>query len=49
MNNVSLVGRLTKDPELRTIASGNTTTTITVAVNRRLQTKQEKEKLILFL
>lgn len=35
MNNVSLVGRITKDPELRTIGSGNVTTTITVAVNRR--------------
>lgn len=35
MNNVCLVGRITKDPELRTIASGSVTTTITVAVNRR--------------
>ena len=35
MNNVSLVGRITKDPELRTIASGSVTTTITVAINRR--------------
>ncbi|MDD2208420.1 MAG: single-stranded DNA-binding protein [Bacilli bacterium] len=34
MNNVSLVGRLTKDPELRTIPSGNVTTTVTVAINR---------------
>lgn len=35
MNNVSLVGRITKDPELRTITNGNVTTNITVAVNRR--------------
>ena len=35
MNNVSLVGRLTKDPELRTISSGNTTCSFTVAVNRQ--------------
>ena len=35
MNNVSLVGRLTKDPELRTISSGNTTVSFTVAVNRQ--------------
>ena len=35
MNNVSLVGRLTKDPELRTINTGNTTVSFTVAVNRQ--------------
>lgn len=34
MNNVTLVGRITREPELRTIASGQTTTTINVAVNR---------------
>ena len=34
MNNVTLVGRITKTPELRTIASGQVTTNITVAVNR---------------
>jgi len=43
MNNVSLVGRITKDPELRTISSGNVTTTITVAVNRRF-TNQSGER-----
>ena len=43
MNNVSLVGRITKDPELRTISSGNMTTTITVAVNRRF-TSQSGER-----
>ena len=35
MNNVSLVGRITKDPELRTTGSGTATTNITVAINRR--------------
>lgn len=34
MNNVSIVGRLTKDPELRSIADGRAVTNITVAVNR---------------
>ena len=43
MNNVSLVGRITKDPELRTIASGSMTTTITVAINRRF-TSQSGER-----
>jgi len=43
MNNVSLVGRITKDPELRTTGSGNVTTTITVAINRRF-TNQAGER-----
>ena len=34
MNNITLVGRITRNPELRTIANGQVTTTITVAVNR---------------
>ena len=34
MNKVILVGRLTRDPELRTIASGTSTTSFSVAVNR---------------
>jgi len=34
MNRSILVGRLTKDPELRTIANGTPTTSFTVAVNR---------------
>lgn len=34
MNNVALLGRLTKDPELKTTPSGLSVTTFTVAVNR---------------
>ncbi len=34
MINVTLVGRLTKDPDLRYTASGTTVATFTLAVNR---------------
>ncbi len=40
MNICALIGRLTKDPELRTTPSGTAVTTITIAVNRRF----DKEK-----
>ena len=43
MNKVILIGRLTRDPELRTIASGNATTSFTIAVNRNF-TNQNGER-----
>ncbi|MCR4581253.1 MAG: single-stranded DNA-binding protein [Bacilli bacterium] len=35
MNNVSLIGRLTQDPELRTTSSGASTCSFTIAVDGR--------------
>ena len=34
MNNITIVGNLTRDPEVRTTSSGKTMTKCTVAVNR---------------
>jgi single-strand DNA-binding protein len=35
MNKLVIIGNLTRDPETRTIASGNTVCSFTIAVNRR--------------
>lgn len=43
MNNVNLIGRLTKDPELRYTTTGLATTRITVAVNRKLSREKIQE------
>ncbi len=40
-NHIVLVGRLTKDPEIKYVASGNAVTSFSLAVNRR--TKQGEE------
>jgi single-strand DNA-binding protein len=41
INNVVLVGRITKDPELRTIASGSTTVSFTLAIDRPYSSNQQ--------
>ncbi|MBQ8133866.1 MAG: single-stranded DNA-binding protein [Clostridia bacterium] len=43
MNNVSLIGRLTADPELRHTQSGVAMTRFTVAVDRRVRAGEEKQ------
>jgi single-strand DNA-binding protein len=42
-NNVTIVGNLTRDPELRFTASGQATAGFGVAVNRRWQNRQTQE------
>ncbi|MDQ6783263.1 MAG: single-stranded DNA-binding protein [Actinomycetota bacterium] len=42
-NSVTLVGNLTRDPELRFTPSGQATTTFGLAVNRRWQNRQTQE------
>ncbi|MCL2083494.1 MAG: single-stranded DNA-binding protein [Oscillospiraceae bacterium] len=43
LNRISLMGRLTRDPELRTIPSGASVASFSLAVDRRF-TKQGEEK-----
>lgn len=43
MNNVVLIGRLTRDPELRYTPSGTPTCTFTLAVDRGLSKDKKKE------
>ena len=43
MNNVSLIGRLTADPELRHTQSGTATTRFSIAVDRRVKTGEERQ------
>ncbi len=44
MNNVSLVGRLTRDPELKTIPSGTAIATFSIAVNKSYVSNGEKKE-----
>ena len=48
MNRFTIIGRLTKDPEVRTLENGNKVTNVTVAVDRNYKTK-EGEKITDFL
>lgn len=41
MNKVELVGRLTKDPEIRTTTTGKFVATFTLAVNRRNKSENQ--------
>lgn len=43
MNNVTLMGRLTKDPEVRTSPNGNSVARYTLAVNRTYKREGEPE------
>ena len=43
MNKIMLVGRLTKDPELRYTQSGTAVTSFTLAVNRRFSKEKEAD------
>ena len=42
-NNVTLIGNITRDPELRFTPSGQATATFGLAVNRRWQNRQTQE------
>ena len=44
MNKVLLTGRLTRDPEMRSLASGKNVTTFTVASNEFLGGGKEKSE-----
>lgn len=44
LNNVSLVGRLTKDPELKVIGEGTTVCNFTLAVNRPYKDKDGEQQ-----
>lgn len=43
MNCIILIGRLTRQPELRVTQGGTSVTTVTVAVDRRQSENREKE------
>ncbi|VTS69387.1 single-strand binding protein [Enterococcus hirae] len=44
INNVTLVGRLTKDTDLRYTASGTTVATFTLAINRNFHESKRQSR-----
>src|SRR5687768_17368152 len=49
LNKILLIGRLTKDPELRYIPSGMAVATLRMAVNHSYRTKEEKKQEVLYI
>ena len=49
MNNLMLVGRLVKDPEIKELESGKKVSNITLAINRNFKMLMEFMKLILLI
>ncbi len=49
LNHITIMGRLTKTPELRRTQSGKPVCTITLAVERNRQPKDTSEKLVDFI
>ena len=43
MNNVVLIGKLTRDPEMRVLQSGTATTRFTLAVDRAMSKEKKQE------
>lgn len=43
MNNITLIGRLTRDPEIKTIPSGKVVANFTLAVDRRFKSPGQQE------
>ena len=49
LNRITLMGRMTKDPELRTTTTGTSVVSFTLAVDRNFKDKQTGEKAVDFI